>query len=331
MPTVAIAGGASPFLGRSIVTGILTLAPHWKITILTRISSSIPAWLAPVLESGRAKLCRVDYADHSSLVSALHGTHTVISAIGFSTSDESWFSTELALLKAAIGTGVKRFAPSEYGIGVLATPQIDAFIGSVRIWEACEEAAATEGLEWTRYECGLFMNYLGFGVPSHGPGKTELREEALGGREKDGEWIYYTGACRAELPVKADGTFPRITLTAIEDVGKFIAKSLDLPSGSWETTSYMVGETLRMNEVVQIAEKVMGKKWEVETSSFEELEGRIESEVDAEKKLWAQMELCYARDVEGEGWLDARLNRLFPDVSPLTVEGYLRKYYGAPA
>lgn len=322
MPTVAVAGGASPYLGRSIVTGILSLAPHWKITIISRSSSPIPTWLPPILEDKRVELRRVNYADHSSLVSALQGTHTVISAVGFSASDPSWFSTELALLNAAVESGAKRFAPSEWGIGVLATPQIDAFSGSVRIWEACEEAAAAIGLEWTRYECGLFMNYLGFGVPSDGPGGRELREEALGGREKDGEWL-----CRAVLPVKVDRTFPRITLTAIEDIGKFVAKSLDLPSGNWETTSYIVGETLRMDEVVRIAEKVMGKKWEVETQSPEELKVNIESEKDVERKLWAQLGLSYARDVEGEGWLDGRLNHLFPDVSPLTVEGYLRKYY----
>jgi len=100
-------------------------------------------------------------------------------------------------------------------------------------------------------------------------------------------------------------------LTAIEDIGKLVAKSLDLQS--WETTSYIVGETLRMDEVVQIAEKAMGKKWEVKTLSPQELELRIESENDAERKLWAQLGLSYARDIEGEG--------LFPDVSPLTVEG----------
>jgi hypothetical protein len=259
-------------------------------------------------------------------VAALKGTHTVISVVGFSTSDESWFFTELALLKAAVAAGAKRFAPSEYGIGVLATPKIDAFSGSVRVWEACEEAAAAVGLEWTRYEVGLFMNYLGFGVPSDGPGGRELREEALGGRDRDGEWFYYPSTCKAELAVKADGTFPRITLTAIEDIGKLVAKSLDMRT--WETTSYIVGETMRMDEVVQIAEKVMGKKWEVETQSPEQLHVRIESETDDVKKLWAQLALSYARDVEGEGWFDGTLNRLFPDVSPLTVEGYMRKYYG---
>jgi NmrA-like family len=332
MPSIAIAGGASPSLGRSLVQGILTLAPHWKITILSRPSSSVPSWLSPILESGRANLRRVNYADHAALVSALRsvGAHTVISALGFtfsSSSDGSWFSTQIALLTAAVEAGVKRFAPSEFGAGVHATPMVEAISGSVRVWKACEEA----GLEWTRYECGLFMNYLGFGVPSHGPGGEGLREEALSGREKDGEWFYYTSECRAELPIKADGTFPRITMTAIEDVGKFVAKSLDLPPGSWETTSYMVGETLRMDEVVRIAEKVMGKKWEVETVSAEELEARIEgleSKEDAGEKMWAQLALCNTSDLEGKGWLEGRLNGLFPDVRPLTVKGYFRRYYG---
>lgn len=328
MPSVAIAGGASPYLGQALVKGILTFAPHWKITILSRPSSPTPAWLTPILSSGSAALRHVNYGDRAALVAALRAadTHTLISAVGFSpasAADGSWFRTQMALLDAAVAAGVKRFAPSEFGVGVGATPKIDALGGNVRIWKACEES----GMEWTRYECGLFMNYLGFGVS----GGRELREEALAGRERDGEWFYYSSGCRAELPVKADGTFPRVTLMAVEDIGKFVAKSLELPLGSWETTSYMVGETLRMDEVVRIAEKVMGKKWEVETVSPEELEARIEGlglEEEAGSKLWAQLALCYARDAEGEGWFEGRLNELFPDVRPLSVEGYLRRYYG---
>lgn len=269
-------------------------------------------------------------------MAALRGVHTVISVLGFtpassSSGDGSWFSTQIAVLNAAKEAACKRFAPSEFGTGVLATPSIETLSGSVRVWKACEEACRDGDMEWTRYECGLFMNYLGFGVPSDSRRGKELREEALGGREKDGESFYYSSECRAELPVKADGTFPRITLTAIEDVGKFVAKSLDLPLGSWETTSYMVGETLPMDEVVRIAEKVMGKKWEVTTVSPEEFQKSIEGlmkEEDAGKKMWAQLGLCYTRDMEGEGWLEPRLNGLFSDVRPLTVEGYFRRYYG---
>jgi uncharacterized protein YbjT (DUF2867 family) len=337
MPSVAIAGGTSP-LGRSLITSILALTPPWKITILSRSTPSpppAPQWLAPLLASSQVSLARVDYADHAALVSALRAadTHTVISVLGFtfaSAADGSWFATQIALLGAAREAGCRRFAPSEFGVGVRATLGIEALVGSVRVWRACEAACADGGMEWTRFECGLFMNYLGFGVPACGPGGEGVREEALAGREKDGEWFYYCSECRAELPVMADGTFPRVTLTAVEDVGKFVARSLELPSGSWETTSYMVGETVRMDEVVRIAEKVMGRKWEVRTVSPEEWEKRIEeldSENDPGRKMWAQLGLCYTRDVEGRGWLEGRLNVLFPDVKPLSVEGYLRRYY----
>jgi hypothetical protein len=330
MPSVVIAGGTSPSLGRSLTTAILTLTTHWHPIILSRSSSTIPSWLAPLIAAKRITLLRVNYADHSALVTALKGVHTVISALGFtpSATDETWFNTQIALLNAAKEAGAKRFAPSEFGIGVDATPTIEALAGNVRVWEACEAACADGEMEWTRYECGLFMNYLGFGVP-----EGELRQEALGGRERDGEWFFYTSACRAELPVKADGTFPRITMMTIEDVGKFVARSLDLQEGMWETTSYMVGETLRMDEVVRVAETVMGKRWQVKTVGPEDFESRIEGlgkegDAAAGRKIWAQLGLSYTRDVEGEGWLDGRLNELFPDVKPLTVEGYLRKYYG---
>ena len=180
-------------------------------------------------------------------------------------------------------------------------------------------------MEWTRFECGIFMNYLGFGVSAE-RGKGKLREEALGGREGEEEVYYYVTESRAELPVMADEeTFPRITMTAIEDVGVFVAKALDLEK--WETVSCMVGETLRMDEVVRIVEKVMGKKWEIMTVAPAEWEERIRCEKDEVKKFWAQLGLIYSRDKVGQGVLEPRLNENFPDVKPLTVEQYMRKYY----
>jgi hypothetical protein len=103
----------------------------------------------------------------------------------------------------------------------------------------------------------------------------------------------------------------------------------------------MAGETVRMDEVVRIAERVfselggdgsrgLGGKWEVEKVTAEELEVRVkefEKTGDETKKLWAQLGLVYTNDREGEGWLEPRLSGLFPDLKPLTVEGYLRKYY----
>lgn len=314
MPSVAIAGGTSRGLGQSIVRGILSLAPRWKPIILSRTTSPVPSWLEPLLANNQAELRRVDYTSHSSILTALQGTHTVISVL--ITLDETWYPTQIALLKAAKEAGAKRFAPSEFGVGIDAVPKIDFLVGSQEVWTACAES----GLEWTRYENGLFMNYLGFGAdPSR-------RSEALSGRDHEGEWPYYVTQRRAELPVKEDGTFPYITMTAVEDIGKFVAKSLDLET--WETVSYMAGDTLRMDEVVHIAEGVMGgAKWEIVPVTKEQYDEMITNceETETSKKLWLQLGLMYTR---GEGVLEPQLNRLFPDVRPLTVEGYMRRYYG---
>jgi hypothetical protein len=313
MPSVVIAGGTSVGLGASLTRGILSLAPDWDPIILSRKSSSIPAWLSPLVANGSVKVRHVEYQDHASLVKALYGAHTVISVL--LAADETWYSTQIALLNAAKDARAKRFAPSEFGVGDRATPHIDALKGNQRVWKACEDS----GLEWTRYENGIFMNYLGFAT------KEDVRAEALAGREVESEWCYYVTKQRAEIPVKEDGSFPQISMTSVEDVGKFVAKSLDLEK--WEPTSSMVGQTLRMDEVVHIAEKVLGCRWEVVRVPVADMEKKAAEEKDSIKKMWLDIGLMFSRDLEGEGFLKPRLNRLCPDVKPLTVEGYLRKYY----
>jgi hypothetical protein len=87
----------------------------------------------------------------------------------------------------------------------------------------------------------------------------------------------------------------------------------------------MVGETLRMNEVVRVVERVLDEKWNVVTMRPEQWERRIETERDEGRKLWLQLGLVLMRDKVGEGILEPQLNKLFPDLEPLSVEGYMRK------
>jgi uncharacterized protein YbjT (DUF2867 family) len=72
MVLVAVAGGTSPGLGRSIVTA-LHIHPDHAPLVLSRSASPTPAWLAELGVPTR----KVDYADPDSLRSALEGVHTV--------------------------------------------------------------------------------------------------------------------------------------------------------------------------------------------------------------------------------------------------------------
>jgi len=114
MPIVVIAGGTSIGLGRSIVQAILQAYPNqeWTPIILSR-SPKQPDWL-PALDY-KPEIKAVDYNDPSSLLSALRGVHTVISVI--LAIDGTHASSQIALLDAAVQSGCKPFAPSEWACG----------------------------------------------------------------------------------------------------------------------------------------------------------------------------------------------------------------------
>jgi hypothetical protein len=56
----------------------------------------------------------VDYFDRQSSVQALEGVHTVLSFVPVHLDTDN--ATQKALIDAAIEAGVKRIAPSEWGV-----------------------------------------------------------------------------------------------------------------------------------------------------------------------------------------------------------------------
>lgn len=72
MVLVAVAGGTSPGLGRSIVRALHRHPDHHPV-VLSRLSSTTPEWL---LELG-VETRKVDYDSQDSLTKALEGVHTV--------------------------------------------------------------------------------------------------------------------------------------------------------------------------------------------------------------------------------------------------------------
>jgi uncharacterized protein YbjT (DUF2867 family) len=73
MVLVAVAGGTSPGLGRSIVTALHAHPAHEPLVLSRASSSPKPAWLRDLGVETR----KVDYASPASLRAALDGVHTV--------------------------------------------------------------------------------------------------------------------------------------------------------------------------------------------------------------------------------------------------------------
>jgi hypothetical protein len=349
MPTLAIAGGTSPSLGRAITTATFASShtSSWNIILLSR-SARIPLWLRAVdQDEKRTDIRVVDYHDLESLTLALKDVHTVISVT--CAVDGTQAQIQINLLKAAVNAGCKRFAPSQWSFGPIAYEKIGVLkMGFDGVWEECMKQK--DKIECARFNNGAFMNYLGHGIHpieskldeetqlqklKEGKGYMDNEDAACQGLSREGGLDDDSGAYpigfkngTAEFPAKDDGQWSRITMTTLRDVGAFVAASLNLPK--WEENMNMVGDTIRLDELLSIAESVTGKKFQVKVVKREELERRLASlslPNDFVEWMWTDIKLAYCRDEDGEVVLDPVVNRLCPEVKPMKIREYVELYW----
>jgi uncharacterized protein YbjT (DUF2867 family) len=320
MVLVAIAGGASPTLGRSIVSAVLKEGNH-EVVILSRSGSSPDG--CSKFKYG-APVRTVDYNSVDSLTHGLAGVHTLISIIKANRSDQMVLSHR-NMLEAAKAAGVQRFAPSEWGMGPLASEKVDLLGAKLQIWDLC----LGSGLECTRFFVGMFMNYLGQSCPA------DRREEALAGLEDDLMLDFINiEAGHALLPVTSDGQPCRLSLCEINDVGRFVAAALDLEN--WENEMGMVGSTTTVEEIIWVAERT-GRLVKTETftkahaqqriKKFDEQLERRFSLKSLKGRMVAQMMECMCEDEVGCAVIEPVLNRLCPLITPMAFDEYLTRVW----
>ncbi|KAJ6159671.1 hypothetical protein N7497_004208 [Penicillium chrysogenum] len=306
MPTLAIAGGTSAGLGRAIVTAVISSEQSsWNIVILSR-NPSAPLWLRAIDKDGTsAQIHPVNYHSVDSLAAALNGVHTVVSVT--SAVDGSQAKIQINLLEAAVKAGCKRFRA--IAMGLWANRQKDK-------------------IESAKFNIGSFMNYIGHGIyPIPSPTsdeETTLRQLAAGkgyaagedeacqglqrqGDLKDGSGAFLIGLRNgvAELPQTEDGRWPRISMTSLRDVGRFVAASLDLPESRHR------------------------KKFQVDVIKPRDLEMKLSAQDDFMGLMWAEFKLAYTRDLEDEVVLQPVVNRLCPAIIPMSARQYMEEYWSS--
>lgn len=134
----------------------------------------------------------------------------------------------------------------------------------------------------SRIQHSVFLNTMVFGTPKN-------QEEALGGL-RPFNYIVDIPAGIADIP--GDGKMP-VSFTSTQDVGRFVAASLDLEH--WEPVSGMAGDKKTYDEVVEIAERVTGGKKKIlrRYTSIEELRKKAEEDgVDRWLKFLYQASAC---------------------------------------
>jgi nucleoside-diphosphate-sugar epimerase len=308
MVTVALVG-ATTGLGLTILRHLASSPTNThKIILLSR--SPQPTWAA------RGVVVReVDYDSHESLTAALSGVHTVLSLIGGSAT--ALRSSQLALVAAAKQAGVKRFAPSEFSLRG-GGYDLDLYAGKREVWDA----VVSSGMECTRFSCGIFMGFLGTGTPKgvsevgRGEGARSGEEEALGGLRA---WDFVVNVKNGTGDFPGDGR-QAVTFTDTKDVARFVEAALGMEI--WDEEMGMRGDVMDWRELVDVLEKVQGRKFLTRENEVGEME-RVAREVEG-KRFYNQVRVAL---VNGDGVVGDELNQAFPDIKPLGVEEFVRKWW----
>jgi len=308
MVTVALAG-ATTGLGLTILRHLVSSSNKThKLILLSR--SPQPAWTACGVF-----VRQVDYTSPETLIAALQGVHTVLSLIGGSAA--ALRDGQLALVAAAKQAGVKRFAPSEFSLRG-GGYELDLYAGKREVWDA----VVGSGMEFTRFSCGIFMGFLGTGTPKgvsgvgEGEGAGSGEEEALGGLRA---WDFVVNVRNGTGDFPGDGR-AAVGFTDTRDVARFVEGALGLER--WGKEMGMRGDVLDWRQVVGVLERVQGRRFLWRENGVGEME-RVAREVEG-KRFYNQVRIAL---VNGEGLVGDELNRAFPNIKPVGVEEFVRKWW----
>lgn len=125
--------------------------------------------------------------------------------------------------------------PSEY-VKVIPNDPIEVYGRKLEV----ESAVRERGLESTLFETGCFMNYPAAGTP----GLAGLKP-----------YRFIADVENCTMAISGDGSVP-LVMTRVEDVGAFVAASLDLDK--WPRVSRMAEDRKTYDEIVALAEAVRG-------------------------------------------------------------------------
>ncbi|KAL4977588.1 pyridoxal phosphate-dependent transferase [Aspergillus desertorum] len=236
MPIVAVAGGTGG-VGKTIVDVLAQQAKHEVIVLTRKVQENN-------LILSRAKQVEVDYTNIPALTQILNErkVHTIISAISLYGEEDS--QAQLNLIRAAEDAAeTRRFVPSEYSF--IQTEDLLPLDPSIKYFlDAANLLKASGTLQFTRVIPGFFMDY--WGMPHV---KTNLSPMTI---------AVDMANCEAAIP--GDGN-DVIAMTYSYDMARFIARLLE--TENWEEYSVVVGDEITYNRLVEIGERVRGRKFNV--------------------------------------------------------------------
>ena len=191
----------------------------------------------------------VDYKDRRSLEFALRGIDVVISTIPG--------TIQIRLVDAAIKVGVKRFAPAEFEGRPSRRAEDNAINRHLDRGKSAVLAHLHQNrsrIESTVYVCGvLYERFSPGGLQHHNIGGST-------GVADEGNFMIDIRHMQAQVPyTNAAGSQVNLCLTAAQDVGRFVTRSLDIQQ-RWPPEMIMHGERVTTYELLTMVGRARGKR-----------------------------------------------------------------------
>jgi hypothetical protein len=295
---------ATEFLRAPLATG------NHSVTILTRSS--------PSKATPGVSYKKVDYHDLPSLTEALRGFDVVLSFLVVHLDTDS--KVQKNLIHACIDAGVKRFAPSEWGIkNNSGVPYYDNKDKMARY--LAEINAEKQVLEYCLFQPSIFMDY--FAHP-YAPSSDLFT------------WPFFIDLENRRAMVLDAGDQP-IVLTAIADDSAILSLALDDPR-PWPAVGGIRGAPTCINEILELAQKIRGGEWSIEHISGEDIKrGELKSSwvpilthptipVENREQFSTEFVIMFFRGILNGGWnVSGEWNERFPEFKFQGLEEFLRK------
>ncbi|KAH7354533.1 hypothetical protein B0T11DRAFT_230117 [Plectosphaerella cucumerina] len=248
MVNVAVLGG-SGHVGKTMVEALKSDPGHSVIVFSRQV---LPLQSRSSLDIG-VSFVVVDYNNVKSLKSLLeeHQINTVISCLGVH--DEAVAQIELSMINASDqSTTTKRFIHSNWAVP--NKPGSDKNAPWARFQLASQAHLRTTSLEATEIANGYFLDFWGMPyIHTHMMSIMPAMDIA---------------SKIAALP--GTGNEP-VSFTYSVDVARVVARMLHQPAGTWEETTYILGDKLTWHEFLTLAEDARGSKFDVSYDSEEAL------------------------------------------------------------
>ncbi|KAG4267459.1 hypothetical protein FPRO04_12841 [Fusarium proliferatum] len=197
---------------------------------------------------------QVDYDNKSALIDAMNDIDTVLSFLAMFDQKEA-LDLHKKLINAAIATGVRRFAPSEWAAASNSGIAHYQYKDDVRKY--LEETNSNQHkIEYCLFQPGIFTDYVGY--PRAQPKHFDTFSMFVDFQNR-----------RAIIPEDSDAP---VTFTSLRDMCRLVAHALEY-NGVWLTVGGMQGTAFTVYKLISLGEKLRGP-FKAEKISNEDLETR---------------------------------------------------------